>query len=646
MRHWRAVILVFLPFVAGYYLSYLFRTINALIAEKLTSDLALTAAELGFLTSVYFLTFGAMQLPLGVWLDRYGPRRVQSVLLAVAAAGAALFGLAEGFAPLVFGRALMGVGVAGALMAGLKAIVLWFPKERVALANGWFVTLGALGAVTATAPAEWLVPLTGWRGLFLALAPVTALCAVAIYFVVPEPETTSRAPAASRSIGLKAIYSDPRFWRLAPLSATCIGTSWALQGLWAASWLTDVERLERATVVRHLFVMATALCVAALSLGIAADRLRRHGVRAQTLLAVAATLFIAAQFALVLRWPLPSYLLWSIVAGFGTGTVLSYAMLAEYFPKEMTGRANGALNIFHLAGAFIAQWATGIIVQQWTSHDGHYPAVAYQVALALNLALQVAALFWFVRPQRLASRQATAMRHFRHPSSNDASPVMPKTADSRAAQPWDNRIGATKAQAANWRLAALGLAMLCGVLGLSLAMTASRAGVITYLVEVGHRINGRAVASTIETNKPPDSQIAYFLARFIENVRSLSSDPIVVRANWLNGYAYVTDRGAQDLNKYPHEIDLFAKVGSRMVSVEIISIVRASDRSFTIRWVESIHENGAPTRTERFTGVVTVVFESPSSSESLIANPLGLYIHAIEWLRERGQDGSAEPGAP
>ena len=138
------------------------------------------------------MTFAAIQLPLGVWLDRHGPRRVQSMLLSAAAVGAATFSLGGGFASLLIGRALMGLGAAGALMAGLKAIVLWFPKERVTLLNGVFVTLGALGAVTATAPAEAVLDMTGWRGLFVMLAPATALCAAAIFLLVPDPANSNR----------------------------------------------------------------------------------------------------------------------------------------------------------------------------------------------------------------------------------------------------------------------------------------------------------------------------------------------------------------------------------------------------------------------------------------------------------------------
>lgn len=186
MQYPRAGVLILAPFVAGYYLSYLFRTINALISDRLAAELALTAAQLGLLTAAYFVTFAAIQLPLGVWLDRHGPRRVQCMLLSTAAVGATTFSLAGGFVSLLIGRALIGLGVAGALMAGLKAIALWFPKERATLLNGLFVTFGALGAVTATAPAEVLLDMTGWRGLFVMLAPATAFCAAAIFLVVPD----------------------------------------------------------------------------------------------------------------------------------------------------------------------------------------------------------------------------------------------------------------------------------------------------------------------------------------------------------------------------------------------------------------------------------------------------------------------------
>ena len=396
------ILRVFLPFAFGYYLSYLFRTISALTAEPLTAEFGLTPSSLGLLTSAYFLTFAAAQLPIGVFLDRYGPRQVQAVLLVIAAGGAALFGASDGFPSLLAGRALIGLGVAAALAAGLKATVLWFPEERVALVNGWMVMLGALGAVTATTPFEWLLPLTGWRGLFEWLALATTVAAAAVYFLVPEAPQPLSTPQIQPFGGLKEIYTDSRFWRLAPLSASTIGTAWALQGLWAAPWLSEVEALDRAALVNHLFAMAVALSIGALLLGVLATRLRQRNIQPQAIFAVIAALFIAAQLALILRWPLPSYILWCFLAAAGAATVLSYAILAGYFSKDLAGRANAALNVFHIGGAFVLQDLMGVIIDLWPVQDGHHPMIAYQVALGTGLALQLVAWIWFMWPRALS----------------------------------------------------------------------------------------------------------------------------------------------------------------------------------------------------------------------------------------------------
>src|SRR6266849_4040558 len=349
----RSLILrVFLPFVFGYYIAYLFRTINAVMAAPLATELGLGADDLGLLTSVYFLTFAAAQIPIGILLDQYGPRRVQSVLLVIAAVGSTLFAVSDHFWMLLVGRALIGLGVASAMTGGLKALVLWFPGDRVPLLNGLMVMLGALCAVTATLPADLLLDWIGWRELFGLFAALTAASAAIIYLIVPE---ATSAPSGAVSAGLRKVYADPRFWRVAPLSASCIGTAWALQGLWAAQWLKDVEGLDRAGVVFHLFAMAVALSLGAILLGVAADRLRRRGVGPEVLLGLVAALFIATQFALILRLPLPSYLQWAVVAAVGAATVLGFAILGEYFPKELAGRANGALNLFHIAAAFAVQ---------------------------------------------------------------------------------------------------------------------------------------------------------------------------------------------------------------------------------------------------------------------------------------------------
>lgn len=387
---------MFLPFAAGYYLSYLFRTINTLISGPLATELGLDASGLGLLTSVYFLSFAAAQIPVGILLDRFGPRRVQGTLLFVAAAGAALFGAASGLPGLVIARALIGIGAAAALMAGLKAVVIWFPKERVALVNGYMITLGALGAVSATAPAEWLLGRTGWRGLFELLAAATLATGLVIFWAVPErrPVATPRTP-----VKLAAVYMDARFWRIAPLSASCIGSAWSLQALWAAPWLTDVEGLTREALIRHLFIMAAGICVGAALLGTAADRLRARGIGLEVPFVTVAVLFVGAELALVLRLPVPSLLPWSIVSLVSAATVLCYAMMAESFPTDLVARANGSLNVLHFGWAFAVQYGTGLILAQWPARDGHYPAIAYQVAFGLGAAAQLVALAWFVAPR-------------------------------------------------------------------------------------------------------------------------------------------------------------------------------------------------------------------------------------------------------
>ena len=405
------VLRVFLPFAACYYLSYLFRTISALIAGPLTAEFGLSPSSLGLLTSAYFLTFAVAQIPIGVFLDRYGPRQVQAVVLVFAAGGAAVFGASDGFLSLLAGRALIGLGVAAALTAGLKATVLWFPKERVALVNGWMVMLGGLGAVTATAPAEWALSWIGWRDLFEWLAMAATVIAAIVYLLVPDVAPASSINDRRPFAGLREIYADPRFWRLAPLSATTIGTAWALQGLWAAPWLSDVEGLDRAALVNHLLAMAVALSIGALLLGVLATNLRRRNIQPQAVFGAVAALFIAMEVALILRWPLPSYLPWCFVAAVGAATVLSYAIVADFFPKELAGRANAALNVFHIGGAFLVQELVGIVIDHWSIEGSRHPMIAYQVAFGVVLSFQLVAWIWFVWPRTQAASSPRLRRY-------------------------------------------------------------------------------------------------------------------------------------------------------------------------------------------------------------------------------------------
>lgn len=397
-----AILLVFIPFAAGYFLSYFFRTANALISRTLTEEFQLGVTQLGLVTAVYFLS-AAIQLPIGTMVDRWGPRRMQSVLLLIAAAGALQFAFADSVGALISGRTLMGIGAGAAVVSGFKAIVLWFPRERLVVVNGYFVMAGALGAVAATAPADLLLTSLGWRGLFEVLAAATALCAVVTFLVVPElSRSTGRRPGVA---SLMTVLRSRRFWHLAPLSTMCISTAWALQGLWVAPWLQDVEGLGSSAIVHHLFVMALALSSGSLVLGMCASSAGRRGLRIQDVMSFAATLFIAAEVALVLDARISSYVLWSVIAVLGGASVLTYAMLANCFPPGLIGQANAALSTCHIAGTLVLQYGVGAVIGSWPTKAGHYPAVAYRTAFAIVIALQVMALVWFALPDRASVRR-------------------------------------------------------------------------------------------------------------------------------------------------------------------------------------------------------------------------------------------------
>jgi type IV secretion system protein TrbF len=210
----------------------------------------------------------------------------------------------------------------------------------------------------------------------------------------------------------------------------------------------------------------------------------------------------------------------------------------------------------------------------------------------------------------------------------------PVTPYQKAAQVWDERIGSARVQARNWRLMAFGCLGLVGGLSLQLAVLSTTSRVTPYVVEVERGGNIRAVAPAVESYDPSDAQIAAELARFIEHVREVSIDPVVVKQNWLKAYDYATDRAAQTLNDYARENDPFAKIGQRSVSVEITSVVRASPTSFQVRWREKAFENGSAAGEQSFTGVLTIVTKTPRDATTLRANPLGIYVNAINWSRE------------
>lgn len=210
----------------------------------------------------------------------------------------------------------------------------------------------------------------------------------------------------------------------------------------------------------------------------------------------------------------------------------------------------------------------------------------------------------------------------------------PVTPYQKAAQAWDERIGSARVQAGNWRLMAFGSLALSMGLAVGMAWQSMQSRVVPYVVEVDRLGEVRAVAPAIETYQPTDAQIAWHLGRFIASVRGVSVDPVLVRRNWLDAYDFATDRAAVFLNDYARTNDPFAAIGTRSVSVQVTSVVRASDASFQVKWTEQVYERGSLARTERWTAILTTVIQPPRSAEVLRKNPLGLYVNAIAWSRE------------
>ena len=210
----------------------------------------------------------------------------------------------------------------------------------------------------------------------------------------------------------------------------------------------------------------------------------------------------------------------------------------------------------------------------------------------------------------------------------------PVTPYQKAAQAWDERMGSARVQAHNWRLVAVGSLGLSLLLAAILLWIGRTSAIVPYIVEVDSRGGARAVSPAAETYAPNDAQIGYHLARFVDNVRALSIDPVVVRKNWLKAYDFVTDKAAVTLNEYARDNDPFARVGRQTVAVDVTSVVRASDTSFQVRWLERTFEGGALRDTKRLTGLFSIVITPPRTVDAVRKNPLGIYVHAFNWSQD------------
>ena len=406
--------LVCLPFGAGYFLSYLYRSINAVIGPPIASEFELGAGDLGLLTSVYFLGFGLFQLPLGILLDRYGPRRVQFVLLIVATVGAIIFSAAQSFSLLTVGRALIGIGFAGGLMASFKAITVWFPRRRWPLLNGLIMGFGGLGTMAATTPVEIALEWATWRNVFHFLAVVTAAVSFLILLVVPphDSERDGQAGGLTNALaGLGLIFRDRAFWRIAPVSIVAMGSGLAIQGLWAGPWLHDVAGLPPEEVAWHLLVLNFALTLGMLATGFVAGGFTRIGVGPVGMLGFAAAVLLVPLILLILEVDPRGYWVWALFGLVSNLAIVVYPSISAHFTIRYSGRAMTGLNLLLFLGAFLLQYLVGAIIDLWpTPTGGGYHPEGYRTAFGLVVLLIVLALIWLAVPRGMLRDPPTPTR--------------------------------------------------------------------------------------------------------------------------------------------------------------------------------------------------------------------------------------------
>jgi predicted MFS family arabinose efflux permease len=386
---------VALPFIAGYYVSFVYRMVNAVLAPALAAEFGLTAGGLGLLSSVYFLAFGLFQLPLGLLLDRFGPRRVNATLLLVASAGGAWFAAAETASSAMLARALIGIGVSGCLMSSFTAFVLWYPPQRISTMNGIAFSAGALGAMTVTVPLELLLRVWHWREAFLLIVAATLLVSLVLWLWVPERRARETGETFAEQLrGLGSVLRDPAFRRLAVCVATSQCAAVSLQTLWVATWLRDVAGYAPAEVARGLFVINLAMIFGYLGFGRAADAFSRRG-RSPLPLLLGGLIAASATLALiVLGVRLAEMAMWSLFVFAATSVLLGYSILSRRLPKALAGRANTAINVFAFAGMFAGQWGIGLVLGLWPQTATGYAPEAYSWALGMVWAVQFAGLAW------------------------------------------------------------------------------------------------------------------------------------------------------------------------------------------------------------------------------------------------------------
>jgi len=397
---------VFLFFSLGYLVSYLFRGVNIGFGPYLTQELNLSAADLGSLTSLYFLGFALMQLPAGLFLDTWGPRRVNALMLLLAAAGTLVYGLSDSLPGLMAGRLLIGAGVCVCLGAAFQALAQTFPLARLPMVNGLVMAVGGLGGVLVGSPLSWLLERSSWQSVSVGLAFFTLTVAALIWFGAPREGARHRSTPtlAEQWRGTRALLRDARYWRLVSLPVMTGGAFYGVQSLWVRPYLIEVNGLDAAHAAGLVSLLGFAMMGGNVGLGAMARRMERMGLGLYGFGGACMVLFLLTQALIMMRAPIPPALLWICYGAFGSANILVYALLAGEFPPELLGRVASTTNLLMFLTIFLCQVGMGWIVDLWPRQGGVYPPAAHLAAWGVVLALQAGSAIWYFWPGR---RRAT-----------------------------------------------------------------------------------------------------------------------------------------------------------------------------------------------------------------------------------------------
>ena len=398
----RAAVIVFLTFAITYFLSALVRAITATLSPTLSQELDLDAGDLGLLAGGYFLGFALTQLPLGNWLDRHGPRRVILSFLTVAVLGCMAFALATSFSGLLAARVLTGMGVSACLMAPLTGFRRWLTPATQLRANSWMLMTGSLGMVAATLPVQWLMPYTGWRGLFWLLAGLIALSMVGLALAVPrwrQPAGPELKQTSSNAQGYGFIWRNPYFRQMLPIGFVNYGGMVAVQTLWAGPWMVKVAGYSPQEAAAGLFGINLSMLCTFWLWGLVNPHLARRGLKPERLIAWGLPLSFLVLAAIVWLGAGAGWELWALFCVTSTFVSLSQPAVALALPPEAAGRALSAYNLAIFGGVFGVQWGIGLLIEALTVFGGSEPD-RYRGAIAIFGGCCVCAYLAFWRAWR------------------------------------------------------------------------------------------------------------------------------------------------------------------------------------------------------------------------------------------------------